>query len=444
MEVAEVGVSGWNDGVATTVGGHSVTVSSAAIPASITAGTDITTDDESVEKASQTATISYDKSCLAEGKYGVDATCDKTGKCTLSHNTEAGTIIVSDVTDDVTITLSKKTNWYDVTLTIEGNGTAYIGTAGTVSARCDAGKSITLTATPGTAEEFLGWQTADGTSLSTNKSYTYTPSADIALKAVFTTHILSGEFTVGTGRKARFSGGNLWYGGGEFKFEDRQYESSPSSNGDRDSTHVSHFMWCGAAAGATAPEYSDDKATTFFAASGFTVYGNSAWYTPSHSEVQSLLYGRSASTVCGVENARWFKGRINTSGSSYANGLFLIPDVFVWPTSVTVDPSASINKRDASYTAAAFSLEEFKALEEAGIVFLPAAGNRDDSAGSTSVSNVNADGFYWTSTARTIGEDTLAEEVHFSSGNFYPDKSGMPINYLYSAHSLRLLIDVTE
>ena len=429
-----------------------MTVSSAEIPTTITTGTDITTDDEAVEKASQTATISYDKSCLAEGKYGVDATCDKTGKCTLSHNTEAGTIIVSDVTDDVTITLSKKTNWYDVTLTTEGNGTAYIGTAGTVSARCDAGKSITLTATPGTAEEFLGWQTADGTSLSTNKSYTYTPSADIALKAVFTTHILSGVFTVGTdgsgkARKARFSGGNLWYDGSttttgdRWGFESEQYQSSPSSNGDRDSTHVSHFMWCGAAAGATAPEYSDDKATTFFAASGFTVYGNSTWYTPGHVELMQLLFRRSASTVCGVANARWFKGRINTSGSKYVNGLFLIPDVFTWPETVTTIPENNINETTAGYSAVSFTIDEFKTLEQAGIVFLPAAGVRDGSAGSTFVTNVNTEGYYWIANILT---DPYSEQFSFSGSFIYPNTQSTAPKERYMAQSVRLLIDVTE
>ena len=444
MEVAEVGVSGWNDGGETTVGGHSVTVSSAEIPATITTGTDITTDDESIESASQTATISYDKSGLADGKYGVDVTCDKTGACALSHNAEAGTITVSNVTADVTVTLTKKVNWYDVTVTTEGNGSAYIGTPGTTSARCNANGSITLTATPGTAEELLGWQTADGTTLGTDNPLTYTPSSDIALKAVFSTHILSGEFTVGTGKKARFSGGNLWYDGSKFLFEDRQYESTPSSSGDRDSTHVSHFMWCGAAADAIASTFNEEEATTFFAASGFTVYGNSAWYTPKHSEVQYLLYSRSASTVCGVADARWFKGRINTEGSTYVNGLFLIPDVFAWPASVTVDPSANINNRDAGYSAASFSLAEFKALEQAGIVFLPAAGNRNGSAGSASVSNVNAEGFYWVSGRMDGIVDEYAEEVHFSDAKLYPEKSGIAQNYRYMAQSVRLLIDVTE
>lgn len=446
MEVAEVSVSGWNDGATTAnVGGHTVTVSSTDIPAAITAGTDITTDDESVEKASQTATISYDRSVLADGKYGVDVTCDKTGACTVSHNAAAGTITVSNVTADVTVTLTKKVNWYDVTLTIEGNGTAYIGTPGTTAARCNAGGTITLTAVPSTAEEeFIGWQDAAGTSLSTDNPLTYTPSSDIAVKAVFTTRILSGEFTVGTDRKARFSGGNLWYDGSNFKFESEQYESTPSSSGDRDSTHVSHFMWCALAEKAKALSYETATATTFFAASGFTVYGNSSWYTPKHSEVQYLLYNRNASTVCGVANARWFKGRINTGVSTYVNGLFLIPDVFTWPASVTVDPSANINNRDAGYSAASFSLAEFKALEQAGIVFLPAAGNRNGYNGSETVSNVNTEGFYWVSGRMDGIVDEYAEEVHFSDAKLYPEKSGIAQNYRYMAQSVRLLINVTE
>lgn len=451
MEVAEVGIGSWNGGVTTaTVSGHTVTVSSTDIPVAITAGTDITTDDESVEKASQTATISYDKSALADGKYGVNCSCSPSGACTVSHNADAGTITVSNVTADVTITLTKKVNWYDVTLTTEGNGTAYIGTPGTTSARCNADGSVTLTAVPSTAEEeFIGWQDESGTSLGKDNPLTYAPSADIAIKAVFSTRILSGEFTVGTDRKARFSGGNLWYDGSNFKFESEQYESTPSSSGSKDDSHISHFMWCALAEKAKALSYETATATTFFAASGFTVYGNSAWYTPKHSEVQYLLYGRSASTVCEVANARWFKGRINTEGSTYVNGLFLIPDVFAWPASVTVDPSANINNRDADYSAASFSLAEFKALEQVGIVFLPAAGNRNGSAGSgstgsASVSNVNAEGFYWVSGRMDGIVDEYAEEVHFSDAKLYPEKSGIAQNYRYMAQSVRLLINVTE
>ena len=444
MEVAEVGIGSWNGGVTTAkVGGYSVTVSSADIPTAITAGTDITTDDESVEKASQTATITYDKSVLADGKYGVGYSCSPSGVSTVSHNAEAGTITVSNVTSDVTITLSKNVNWYDVTLTIEGNGTAYIGTPGTMAARCNADGSVTLTAVPCTAEEeFIGWQDGNGTILSTNKSYTYTPSSDINLKAVFTTRILSGEFTVGTDRKARFSGGNLWYDGSNFKFESEQYESTPSSSGDRDSTHVSHFMWCGLDTYATDLTYTNDDATTFFAASGFTVYGNSSWYTPGHVELMSLLFRRSASTVCGVANARWFKGRINTSGSTYVNGFFLIPDVFTWPASVTTTPENSINKTDANYSAVSFTIDEFKTLEQAGIVFLPAAGSRDGSAGSTSVLNVGSNGSYWIA---NLPNSSDPEQFGFDGSSMSPSGQNWSMNpSRSSAQSVRLLIDVTE
>ena len=442
MEVAEVSVSGWNDGATTAkVGGYSVTLNSADIPAAITAGTDITTDDESVEKASQTATITYDKSGLADGKYGVGYSCSPSCVCTVSHNAEAGTITVSNVTSDVTISLSKNVNWYDVTLTTEGNGSAYIGTAGTTAARCNVGSSITLTASPGPAEDFIGWQDAAGTSLSTNKSYTYTPSSDINLKAVFTTRILSGEFTVGTGRKVRFSGGNLWYDGSKFLFEAEQYQSSPSSTGNRSDSHISHFMWCGTAADALALQYYNDRAEEFFASDGLDVYGSTALQVLPYDGYLNLLYYREASTVCGTENARWFNGQVNT-GSGTINGLFLFPDVFSWPETVTVKP-ATINTWAKNYSNSTFTLDQFHALEAAGIVFLPAAGSRSGSSGAAQVNNINTTGSYWSSDySGTEG----AEFISFSNTRLIASENSAAHSntYRYMAQSVRLVIDVTE
>ena len=442
MEVAEVSVSGWNDGATTAkVGGYSVTLNSADIPAAITAGTDITTDDESVEKASQTATITYDKSGLADGKYGVGYSCSPSGVCTVSHNAEAGTITVSNVTSDVTISLSKNVNWYDVTLTTEGNGSAYIGTAGTTAARCNVGSSITLTASPGPAEDFIGWQDAAGTSLSTNKSYTYTPSSDIILKAVFTTRILSGEFTVGTGRKVRFSGGNLWYDGSKFLFEAEQYQSSPSSTGNRSDSHISHFMWCGTAADALALQYYNDRAEEFFASDGLDVYGSTALQVLPYDGYLNLLYYREASTVCGTENARWFNGQVNT-GSGTINGLFLFPDIFSWPETVTVKPSL-INTWAKNYSNSTFTLDQFHALEAAGIVFLPAAGSRSGSSGAAQVNNINTTGSYWSSDySGTEG----AEFISFSNTRLIASENSAAHSntYRYMAQSVRLVVDVTE
>ena len=200
-------------------------------------------------------------------------------------------------------------------------------------------------------------------------------------------------------------------------------------------------MWCGRDTYATALTYIDDGATSFFAASGFTVYGNSSWYTPDHVELMSLLFRRSASTVCGVANARWFKGRINTEGSTYVNGFFLIPDVFTWPESVTTTPENSINEPDASYSAVSFTTDEFKTLEQSGIVFLPAAGSRDGSAGSTSVLNVGSNGSYWIA---NIPSDSYSEQFGFSGSSISPSGQTYAMDTRSTARSVRLLIDVTE
>lgn len=127
MEVASVGVSGWNDGATTAiVGGHTVTVAG-NVPAEISAALDITADDESVEKASQTATIRYDKSVLNDGVcelvYSVEPS-----SCRIDHNAAAGILTVSDVTRDIEIVLSTKVaDWDEVpvisgTFTVDGSG----------------------------------------------------------------------------------------------------------------------------------------------------------------------------------------------------------------------------------------------------------------------------------------------------------------------------------
>ena len=126
MEVAEVGISGWNDGITTaTVGGHSVTVMG-NVPATIITGTDITTDGDAVETALQTATISYDKSVLNGG------VCELVYKvtpasCRIDHNASAGVLTVSDVTDDIEITLGTKVADWDEVPSVSGTwNTAYV------------------------------------------------------------------------------------------------------------------------------------------------------------------------------------------------------------------------------------------------------------------------------------------------------------------------------
>lgn len=114
IEVAEVGISEWiSNGVSgntATVDGHRVTVLSEDIPVTLSlAGASSLSGDDDVT-ASESLAISYDKTRFSDGKYGVSITCDKTGACTIRHDSNAGFISVSGISDDITITISKTTN----------------------------------------------------------------------------------------------------------------------------------------------------------------------------------------------------------------------------------------------------------------------------------------------------------------------------------------------
>ena len=77
---------------------------------------------------------------------------------------------------------------YTVTVSSSGNGTVAInGTSGT-TATIKEGDNVTITATPGSGEEFAGWYTDGGETLvSTEATYTFVASANVALIAKFNT-----------------------------------------------------------------------------------------------------------------------------------------------------------------------------------------------------------------------------------------------------------------
>ena len=84
-----------------------------------------------------------------------------------------------------------------------------------------------------------------------------------------------------------------------------------------------------------------------------------------------------------------------SSGSKYGGatvggkkGFVILPDDWTTPAGRTFNSGVSSNN---SYTA-----DEWAVMEDAGAVFLPAAGNRPSST--SGISNVGTNGFYWTST----------------------------------------------
>lgn len=94
------------------------------------------------------------------------------------------------------------------------------------------------------------------------------------------------------------------------------------------------------------------------------------WRTMTESEARYLIDTRSASTVNGVENARWFRATIGGTA-----GIVLLPDVYTHPVSVAL-PSG-INDIEPEYNINTYSLSEWELMETAGAVFLPFGGSID-------------------------------------------------------------------
>ena len=106
-----------------------------------------------------------------------------------------------------------------------------------------------------------------------------------------------------------------------------------------------------------------------------------------------LINDRSASTIGGTANARYLK--------AYVDGhrcLILFPDQFVWNASTMGDVPTTCNRANDLFTHS-LTLTQWEALENAGAVLLPAAGNYITEPGSTlgpALTGIQI--CYWTST----------------------------------------------
>lgn len=109
------------------------------------------------------------------------------------------------------------------------------------------------------------------------------------------------------------------------------------------------------------------------------------WRTLTRSEWGYLLQDRSTSS--GIRYAKaWI-----TMGSQTRNGIILLPDNW---TASTFNLN-NTNNAEADYYSNVISSSQWTILENAGAVFLPAAGTRRNGTG---IYGVNSYGFYWTTT----------------------------------------------
>ncbi len=227
---------------------------------------------------------------------------------------------------------------------------------------------------------------------------------------------INGLFSVSDSEQVFFSQGNLQYIGSTdtWKFADHQWDviDNDQSNNSQSATR-DLFGWgtsgwdCGNTyyhpyyhpydtdkGGYSYGPYGSYNLTGEYANSDWGVYnaisngGNQVglWRTLTKDEWEYLFNTREGSWLNGVGSARYAKAMVNNM-----TGVILFPDNYFHPSGVP-EPN-NINKKDASYTSNSYSGGKWNQMEQAGCVFLPAAGFRNG----TIVNNVRESGYYWSS-----------------------------------------------
>ena len=148
------------------------------------------------------------------------------------------------------------------------------------------------------------------------------------------------------------------------------------------------------------------------------------WRTLTYDEWQYVLFIRSATTINGIEDARYAKAKV-----ADVEGVILFPDHYTHPSEVALP--IGINGTDNSgWEGNNYSADDFALMQSAGAVFLPAAGYRDR----TSVYYVGSSGHYWSASHSSSG---YAYSVYFNDNLLETNDNGR-----YFGLSVRLVCPV--
>ena len=254
------------------------------------------------------------------------------------------------------------------------------------------------------------------------------------------TGAINGIFSVSDSTQVYFSQGNLQYQASTdtWKFAENQYDYVGSTNSNISSTYsgwIDLFGWGTSGYHNTNDPYNVKyqpwSTSTSQVNSSYNYYG----YGPSTNMTDPNLTGTSANYDWGVYNPisnggntanQWrtltqpewnyvFNTRITTSGIRYAkanvnnvNGVILLPDD--WSSSTY--SLSNTNSSGASFSSNTITAAQWTALEDAGAVFLPAAGYRSG----TSVFTVGSLGGYWSA---SCNYSNYAYYVYFDDSSLY-------------------------
>ena len=258
------------------------------------------------------------------------------------------------------------------------------------------------------------------------------------------TGAINGKFTINAdGDQVYFSQGNLQYQASTniWKFAENQYDYIGSTNSNISSTYsgwIDLFGW-GTSGWNNGNTYyhpwdsNNSSGSTYGPPGQYNLtgsYANADWgvYNPISNGGNQTNQWR---TLTQPEWNYVFNTRSTTSGIRYAkanvnnvNGVILLPDD--WSTNTY--SLSNTNSSGASFSSNTITASQWSTLEQAGAVFLPAAGGRDG----TSVSNVGSYGYYWSA---SFSYSYGAYNVYFNDSGLFTD--GWSLRYF--GRSVRLV-----
>lgn len=208
---------------------------------------------------------------------------------------------------------------------------------------------------------------------------------------------LIGAFSVSETKQVRFSRGNLQYTQSTqtWSFAKHQYDMIGEVNvsGSSLADKIDLFGWSGDFISSTKWGISVSTIYTVYRGDfvdwGINIGDGNTWYTLTNEEWKYLLSYRTNA------NSGVARINLNADGTEYVNGLILLPDIWICPEGMTFKSGVSnTNSIQAYANHQTFTLTDWKKLEAAGAVFLPASGHRDGS----NVNDVQNYSLYWSAT----------------------------------------------
>lgn len=275
---------------------------------------------------------------------------------------------------------------------------------------------------------------------------------------------LNSLFSISTTSQIRFSKGNLQYIGSAsqpyWKFADNQWEcmgTTTGQNSDRSDVDRDLFGWgtsgwnngntyyrpydTDGANNLYDPYYGPPRAYGLmgeYANSDWGIYNSvvnggeqaGLWRTLTQEEWDYLYSTREASTLNGIENARYVEAKVND-----VQGAILFPDYYNHPTDVAMPVGINNRNSQGGWYSNTYSKEEWIRMEKEGAVFLPAAGQRHG----VFVKDINEIGAYWASSCHY---SAYLQDMCVGSFGFYSSSHSGYTGSPSVGSSVRLVFDV--